>query len=118
MPGLDLLTTRGHERVLSSCWYRNVCLAERSGDRKVVYHFGMRPLEVFDLAQDPGELADLAPELDGAEIREAEERLLGAKLSIDAFWAQHPVQPVDDEVKGTLGSGAAFDRWTEATERR
>ncbi len=91
LPGRDLLTSPGHERVLSSCWYRNVCLAERSGDRKVVYHFGMRPLEVFDLAADPGEQRDLAPGLEGAEVREIEARLRGAKLSIDAFWRRHPV---------------------------
>lgn len=91
LPGLDLFTTPGHERVISSCWYRDVCLAERSGDLKVIYRFGLRPLEVFDLRTDPGEHDNLAAGLDGAEIREMESRLLGAKLSIDAFWQQHPV---------------------------
>ena len=90
LPGRDLLATPGHERILSSCWYDSVCLSERSGDRKVVYHFGMRPLEVFDLAADPEEQHDLAATLDGAEIREMEDRLLGAKLSIDGFWRLHP----------------------------
>ena len=90
LPGRDLFATSGHASVLSSCWYRSVCLAERSGDRKVVYHFGMKPLEVFDLAADPGERNDLAAALDGAEIREIEARLLGAKLSVDGFWRQHP----------------------------
>ena len=51
----------------------------------------MKPLEVFDLRADPEEHDDLAAGLDGAEIREMEDRLLGAKLSIDAFWSQHPV---------------------------
>ena len=90
LPGRDLFATGGHERVVSSCWYRNVCLSERSGDLKIVYHFGMKPVEVFDLSVDPGERHDLAAELDGAAIREMEERLLGAKLSIDAFWRQRP----------------------------
>lgn len=108
LPGLDLFSSTGHERVLSSCWYRNVCLAERSGDRKVVYHFGMKPLEVFDLSADPEELDDLAPGLDGAEIRELEGRLLGGKLSIDAFWERFPPPP-GSRLPDRGGAGAAGD---------
>ena len=109
LPGRDLFTTSGHESAISSCWYRNVCLAERAGDRKAVYHFGLRPLEVFDLSADPEEQNDLAAELDGAEIREIEARMLGARLTVEAFWRQYPVQPPGSVEPGdrSVGGGGA-----------
>ena len=55
LPGRDLFSTAGHERVLSSCWYDSVCLSERSGDRKVVYS----PRSA-DLEQNLAALAELA----------------------------------------------------------
>ena len=110
LPGRDLLTTSGHESLLSSCWNRNVCLAELSDELKVVYHFGLRPSEIFDLAVDPGEHNNLAAGLDGAEIRELEGRLLGAKLSIDDFWRQYPVPEASNGTTGVTSPGVAFDR--------
>jgi arylsulfatase A-like enzyme len=90
LPGRSLLTTPGHERVATFCWYPSTCAALRQGDRKVVYHFGRRPTEVFDLAADPGETRDLAPALPAEEVAAAERALVGLKLSVDAFYARYP----------------------------
>ncbi|MGH9464569.1 MAG: LTA synthase family protein [Thermoanaerobaculia bacterium] len=91
LSGRDLLAPEGHELVASSCWYASTCMSARIGDTKVVYHFGRWPLEVYDLASDPGERHDLAPGLPRETVDEVEDRLLGYKVSVDRFWAQFPV---------------------------
>ncbi len=92
LPGRDLLRGEGHELVVSACWWSRTCLTGRLEGIKVVYHFGRRPLEVFDLARDPLERDDLQGSLDAAVVREIEDRLLGYKLTVDRFWAQFPVR--------------------------
>jgi len=92
LPGRSLISSQGHESVVSSCWYTDFCLSMREGNLKYVYHFGMRPTQVFDLEQDPGELYSIAETLTQEELRSAEGRMLGVKLSADAFWEQYPVE--------------------------
>jgi arylsulfatase A-like enzyme len=89
--GTDLLHGPGHDRVVSSCWFENGCLGMRRGDLKLVHHFGSRPLEVFDLAADPGERVDLARTLDASLLRELESSLFGFQLSVDRFWGRQPL---------------------------
>ncbi len=90
LPGQSVLSTPGHERVVTSCWYRSHCLGLRRDDRKVVYSFGRRPTEVYDLGVDPFEHTDLAPTLPADEVETLEAEMLAWKLSVDAFWAGHP----------------------------
>jgi hypothetical protein len=59
LPGRSLLSTDGHERLHHSCHYEDHCMALRQGSRKVVYHYGKRPTEVFELKADPLERRDL-----------------------------------------------------------
>ncbi len=91
LPGKSLLATAGHERVITSCWYRNHCLGMRRGDRKAVYKFGHGPTELFDLERDPAERRDLAATLTAQQYESLEAEMLAFKLSIDAFWARYPV---------------------------
>ena len=92
LPGQSLLTGSGHDATYSSCWFTDTCLAMREKDLKFIFHFGLRPTEVFDLAVDPAERRNLASSLDPADLRRAEGRMLGWKLSIDAFWQQRPTE--------------------------
>jgi hypothetical protein len=49
------------ERVLyASCYNEHKCLARYAGSRKLVYHFGRSPSQLFDVEADPNELVDLA----------------------------------------------------------
>lgn len=92
LPGRSLLTTDGHERVFSSCWYTDYCAGMRSGTTKVVSHYNRQPLEVFDLARDAGERRDLAPSMAAAELAAAEREVVQWKRSVDAFWDRHPAR--------------------------
>ncbi|MEM1203899.1 MAG: sulfatase-like hydrolase/transferase [Acidobacteriota bacterium] len=89
VPGRSLLKTDGHPRVFTSCWARGTCLSLREGSRKAVYHFRMRPLEVFDLAADPREKHDLSGELTEAEQQGLEQQILGEWLRVETFWKEH-----------------------------
>jgi hypothetical protein len=90
LPGQSLLSSAGHDWVLSSCWYTDHCLGMRQGDLKFVYHFGQQPTQLFDLARDPLELDDLASRWSLAELRSAEARMLERKQAVDGFWSRHP----------------------------
>jgi arylsulfatase A-like enzyme len=58
LPGLSLLSSPGHEKLYFSCSYNKHCLALRTGDRKVIYHYSRRANELFDLGRDPLERTD------------------------------------------------------------
>lgn len=91
LPGKSLLSSPGHDRVLVSCWFTDTCLAVRQGNRKLIYHYGLRPTEVFDLASDPGEVLNLAPNLPEEELRRWEAESLALKLSFDSFYQGLPL---------------------------
>ncbi|MCA9580241.1 MAG: sulfatase-like hydrolase/transferase, partial [Myxococcales bacterium] len=57
--GKDRLATDGHDSVTTTCWYEEKCMSEIRGGMKVVNHFAERPMEVFDLDNDPLEQEDL-----------------------------------------------------------
>jgi arylsulfatase A-like enzyme len=89
LPGRSLLSTKGHDAVLASCWYDNYCLALRSGKLKYVFHYGRRPAEVFDLGADPGELRDLSASMPDALREAVERRMLPYRFSMDAYYRAH-----------------------------
>lgn len=51
-------------------------VALRQGSRKVVYEYGRRPTRLYDLARDPAERTDLAPDAPAGAVRRAERQLL------------------------------------------
>ncbi len=47
-------------QLFSSCWFKRRCLALREGPIKYIYHYGLRPMEVYDVTDDPFDLNNLA----------------------------------------------------------
>jgi hypothetical protein len=90
--GRDLLTTPGHERTFSFCWYRTYCMAMVEDGVKYVYHFGRRPLEAFDLGQtDEGR--NMADDLPDRRVLAARNRMAAMAASVDGFWeGREPVE--------------------------
>ena len=87
--GRSLFADRRPDRVYFSAAYRDVLAGYREGDRKYILNDTRNRLEVYDLAADPGERADLqarAPQAAGS-VRERVaawvqyQRALIAKLS-------------------------------------
>ncbi|HUO87282.1 MAG TPA: hypothetical protein VM617_07810, partial [Thermoanaerobaculia bacterium] len=97
----SLLASPGHERIFSFCWYRDFCMAMVEERYKYVYHFGRKPLEVFDLHRDPGENRDLADDLPEEQITDALLRMAAMERSVERFWELR--QP-------TAAAGAVDDR--------
>ena len=60
VPGRSLLSKPDLNRTLRfSCWYEKYCMAKLHKQRKTIYHYGRRSIEVYDLASDPMERNDL-----------------------------------------------------------
>lgn len=98
LPGRDLFDSAPHQRVWSSCWGSRTCAGLREGDLKVVYHFGFRPTQLFDLSEDPLELNNLARSVPEAEVHRLEQTLLAYLRATDHFWAAN-----DEEILGQDG---------------
>lgn len=61
LPGSSLLSGNGHEQIAMQCWYQDYCAVgiDQSGE-KLIYWYGKRPLESFDLRDDSAETVNLA----------------------------------------------------------
>ena len=92
LPGHDLFNQEPPERVWSSCWGSRTCMSMREGDLKIVYHFGYRPTQFFDLAADPLELENLAFSMTEQERLRMEHELLARLRAVDRFWAENDAQ--------------------------
>jgi len=83
LPGLSLLAPVPARRTLhyasSIDWS---FLSLRRGSRKYIYSFDRRPMEVFDLATDPGEMAPLK-DVDADELTQAAREMIAWRLQAE-----------------------------------
>jgi arylsulfatase A-like enzyme len=87
LPGASLLSTPGHEQLITSCWYPADCMTLRRGDLAFVFHFGRIPLEVFDLKQDPQQQRDIAAQLDEDTKEAAINTMLNEFASVQIYYS-------------------------------
>lgn len=60
LPGLSLFESEGHDQVVMQCWYENYCVASVTATgNKLIYWYGKRPLESFNLNIDTKESKNL-----------------------------------------------------------
>ena len=86
-PGYSLLRPIPEDRTLRfSCYHDYKCLASIRGHEKYIYHYGRQPEELFDLAEDPAERHNLAPQADPAKLRRLREDLLRWRASVLAAY--------------------------------
>ena len=77
LSGASLLRPVPDDRALHhATWIDNQAMALRRGARKYVYHYRREPLEVYDVARDPGERTNLARGLAPHEAETVELDLL------------------------------------------
>lgn len=93
LPGKSLKQP-GHAESFHSCWYKNNCMALRRGDMKIIYHYRKRPVQVFDLAQDPLEQNDLAKTTD-IDTKAAVDAMLAWKRKVNLMYAAHGKRRTD-----------------------
>ena len=86
LPGASLLSSPGHDRLVTSCWYPAECMTLRQGDLAFVFHFGRIPLEVFDLRQDPTQQHDIASRFDDQTKEAAIDAMLNELASIQVYY--------------------------------
>ncbi len=56
LPGASILKPAAPKRTLFfSCWYEQQCMASQQQQSKSIYHYRFRPLEFYNLMQDPFE---------------------------------------------------------------
>lgn len=86
LPGVSLLEPRGHQYVVSSCWFRRRCIALRIGDLKFIDHYDLDQMEVYDLSVDPQERENLASQYPRAVLRAAEARLRRIQADLESVY--------------------------------
>lgn len=60
IPGKSLWSTDGHTELITSCFYQDYCLTHvDSSGRKLIYLYGRRGVEMYDLVADPAERKNL-----------------------------------------------------------
>lgn len=89
LPGLPISSEQGHEAVTTFCWYDESCIALRKGNRKYVYRFGRRPMEVYDLETDAAEQTNLASELAPEDLDEIVNEMLKTRSLTDQYYGMH-----------------------------
>ncbi len=70
IPGKSLLSKATDRRLYHAGWIANQSMALRQGSQKYVYHFGRKPIEVFDLQADPYESDPITLEPESPQSRE------------------------------------------------
>jgi arylsulfatase A-like enzyme len=88
LPGKSLLTTDGHDRVFAACWLRLRCMAVREGPLKYIWHFDRQGPEVFDLAKDPLEKANILASTPPEVASRLRDQVLAWKADNDLRWAR------------------------------
>ncbi len=58
--GVSLFDPPPQRELFFSCWFNRQCLAVREGFLKTIYHYDLRPTEVFDNRSDPFDEHNLA----------------------------------------------------------
>lgn len=86
LDGRSLLSSSGHDSVVTSCWYPDRCMSLRWGDLHFVYHYDHRPMEAFDLRSDPEEKLDVADHLPDPLLKAALRKLLDARASVAVYY--------------------------------
>ncbi|HWV39381.1 MAG TPA: LTA synthase family protein [Vulgatibacter sp.] len=86
LQGEDLLSSDGHEYVMSSCWQSRRCLAMRVGDMKFIYRYGRGEMEVYDLVADPREQTNVAGTYPSSLLKGVESMILEARGGVDQYY--------------------------------
>ncbi|MDX1429750.1 MAG: sulfatase-like hydrolase/transferase, partial [Rhodothermales bacterium] len=88
LPGVSLLSEVPDSRTLYHAgWIENQSMAVRRGSRKFVYHFGRRPIEVFDTERDPLETSPEELESQSAAARDVAADLHLWRARVNAAYA-------------------------------
>ncbi|MBT8400197.1 MAG: LTA synthase family protein [Rhodothermia bacterium] len=86
IPGRSLLGERPDRRLYHAGWIENQSMAVRDGGRKYVYHFGRKPIEVFDLETDPYETDPVTLDPESQESRELAAELYLWRARVNAAY--------------------------------
>ncbi len=81
--GRSIFSTSGHTALVTSCNYRNTCMALHRGHMKYIHHYHKRGPEVYDLSNDPLEQNPVGLQ-QGDALRSATARMLRVRDRNDA----------------------------------
>ena len=76
--------------LMFSCSSNQGCMASLKGNEKYIYHFDDRPEELFDLASDPGEQINLAPERSPDEMKRRRAELVEWRAKVLSMYDAVP----------------------------
>ncbi len=76
--------------LMFSCSSDQGCMASLKGNEKYIYHFDDRPDELFDLASDPAEQINLAPERSLDEMKRRRSELVDWRAKVHSMYDEVP----------------------------
>lgn len=88
-PGTDLMNDRGHQQVITNCWYSNWCMSLISADRKWIYFPEYGRTMAFSLDSDPGEQRDVSASLPSQDNAAAIGTLLQSRAAVKRLYTEH-----------------------------
>lgn len=88
LPGKDLFSdASGHDSLITSCFYANYCLNHYTADgKKLLYFFGKKAVEFYDLKSDAAEKQNLATSISSDMVRVRLENAALLRKSFDRIY--------------------------------
>lgn len=101
--GSSMLKPAPKRTLYHSCWFRNQCMASRTGDTKSIYFYDLSPMEVYDNRTDPFDEHNLAytGPYDQRFLDQKKSEILRFKRVVDRQY---------DEFEENLAKGKITDR--------
>lgn len=88
-PGIDLMSEKGHQQVITNCWYGNWCMSLVQDQKKWIYFPEHGKVMTFSLDSDPAEQHDLSEVSSAEESKAAVSAMLENRAAVMQMYSRY-----------------------------